>query len=140
MEPREIVFVNEPSFLRFAKKLNPTEFQALKIGVFIILATHGIELLVEGDKLISLGQGLFELRLGPTSTAVRTFAQRGYSDGALAKMHHRKVLIRVFVGFPNERVVVILGAYNKLADSSKRNQQLEIGQARNSLKRYVRDV
>jgi putative component of toxin-antitoxin plasmid stabilization module len=58
-----------------------------------------------------LGTGLFEFRIGAGST-----------------------LVRIFFTFKKERVVLLLGAYDKGADPTNKRQQQEISIARKRLK------
>jgi putative component of toxin-antitoxin plasmid stabilization module len=60
-----------------------------------------------------LGQGLFEFRLRESN-----------------------LLLRVFCHAHGDRVVLLLGGYNKAADPSKRRQEAEIAQARNRLRAW----
>ena len=72
-----------------------------------------------------LGKGLFEFRL-----------RRDATSGALPGRHSRgepRVLLRVFCHAYGNKVVLLLGGYDKGADPSPRRQSEEIAVARTRL-------
>lgn len=50
---------------------------------------------------------------------------------------HPSVLVRVFIGFQPGRVIVVLGAYDKLRFTAKRYQSQQIARARKVLAEYT---
>ena len=135
--PLSIVIADASSFRRFLKQLDVTERSLVEYSLELILATLGKDLLIESDWLLGLGGGLYEFRIGPTTTSVYVHLSR--HSGAFNRPAHRKILIRVFLSFVNDELIVLAGAYDKLADNSKRRQQLEIQTARDVLAQYLRD-
>ena len=51
----------------------------------------------------------------------------------------RRVLLRVFCTFHGDRVVLLLGGYDKGRDPSDKRQQKEIARARKLLKQWQED-
>ena len=133
--PLKIVLADATAFRRFAKRLDPIQVRLVQDSIDNILAIHGLSLLAEGDWLKSLGAGLFEFRIGPTTSSV--YSQIIRNSPEYLKPSHRKMLIRIFVSFEGLNLVIICGAYDKLDDSSKRRQQLEVVKARKALRLYL---
>ena len=77
-----------------------------------------------------LGQGLYEFRIRRSlGTILR-------SAGLLDPAGGRQVLVRVFCSFVGDKVVLLLGGYDKGRDPSDRRQQREIARARAELARW----
>ena len=92
-----------------------------------ILLRHGSDL-TDGDLIKSLGGSLHEFRVGPTSTRMLNKAGEG------GKTTHQRLALRVFLTFEANKVIVLLGCYDKGASDSKSRQQSEISKARKLLK------
>jgi hypothetical protein len=77
----------------------------------------------------ALGEGLYEFRVRHTAKEIAAMFG-GTPPGGKAG---ERVLLRVFFHAHGERVVLLLGGYNKGKDPSERRQQREIGAARKRL-------
>ncbi len=125
----ELHLADVSGFTRFVKSLTPIKQRTLEASIDKILLIHGLEL-VDGDLIKNLGGGLYEFRVGPTTT--RMMNRAGNSDMDT----HQKIALRVFLSFEGNRLIVILGSYDKGANDSKSRQQSAIAQSRRLLKAW----
>ena len=125
----ELRLADAASFAKFVRSLTPAKQRTLEASIDKILLVHGFEL-VDGDLVKNLGGGLYEFRVGPTTTRMINKA------GLESKIPHQKIVIRVFVSFEADRMIVLLGSYDKGANDSKSKQQSEIAKARQILKAW----
>ena len=111
---------------RFIGELNDLKFAALDAAVERVLAVRGLEL-ARTEWLKALGGGLHEFRVRHQAGEItRMFG----GDAPKAGARRQKVLLRVFVHFHGDRVVLTLGGYDKGDDPKERRQQREINDAR----------
>jgi len=83
-----------------------------------------------------LGHGLYEVRVRRTLSAIRTWgAQTGDAEPAAAG--ERAVLLRLFVTFHGDHVVLLFQGYDKGKDPSDRRQAKEIKTARKHMKAWA---
>jgi hypothetical protein len=122
-----VVLADEKSWDRFMRKLPVPSRIALRLA-FTIIEVHGMELLGTAW-LKALGRSLYEFRIGPSTTAIRSFA----NESEAPVLPHTKMLLRVFTAFQFGRKILILNAYDKLKDTSSTRQQKEIERARKTL-------
>ena len=125
----ELRLADAASFAKFVRSLTPAKQRTLEASIDKIMLVHGFEL-VDGDLVKNLGGGLYEFRVGPTTTRIMNKA------GLESKIPHQKIVIRVFVSFEADRMIVLLGSYDKGANDSKSKQQSEIAKARQILKAW----
>jgi hypothetical protein len=117
---------------RFIGELNDLKFAALDAAVERVLAVRGLEL-ARTEWLKALGGGLHEFRVRHEAGEItRMFG----GDAPNAGARRQKVLLRVFVHFHGDRVVLLLGGYDKGDDSKERRQQREINEARKLLAEF----
>ncbi|MBL8954251.1 MAG: hypothetical protein JNK82_25965 [Myxococcaceae bacterium] len=76
-----------------------------------------------------LGGGLFEFRL-------RQAAGDAGKDTAGTNLPPEEVLLRVFCHAYGDKIVLLLGGYDKGEDPSRRRQNVEIAEARTRLQRW----
>jgi hypothetical protein len=118
-------------FERFVGELSEFKFVALDVAIDRVLAVRGIDL-VRTEWLKALGSGLHEFRVRHDADEIaRMFGGEAPSVGG-----PEKVLLRVFVHFYGERVVLLLGGYDKGDDPKERRQQREIAEARRLLTQF----
>ena len=118
-------------FERFADGLSDFKFVALDAAIRHVLVVRGLEL-VRTEWLKALGGGLHEFRVRHDADEVaRMFGVD--SPHRRAVPESERVLLRVFVHFYGERVVLLLGGYDKGRHPKARRQQREIAQARRLL-------
>lgn len=118
-------------FERFMSDLTEDAIDALDLALELVLRVRGIDL-VRTEWLKPLGGGLHEFRVRHDAGEVsRMFG------GSLehAQKRHR-VLLRVFVHFHGDRVVLLLGGYDKGRDPKPRRQEQEIRKARRLLQQF----
>jgi hypothetical protein len=77
-----------------------------------------------------LGSGLFEFRIRHDEAVIRGKAGEG-SDG-----ERGQVLLRIFCHAHGQRIILLLGGYDKGADPSTRRQSREIESARGRLRSF----
>jgi hypothetical protein len=118
---------------RFLDGLSDDKFNAADTAIQRVLAVRGIEL-VRTQWLKPLGGGLHEFRVRHDAAEICRMFGGGVgpevqgSDGA--------VLLRIFVHFYGDKVVLLLGGYDKRADPKSRRQQREIAAARRLLGQF----
>lgn len=111
-EPWLIEVHDEFDYERFLLRLHPAAAEAVRDEIRERLQAKGIEL--AGTQAVkALGERLFEYRIARAANA---------AGG--------KMLVRIFFTYRKGRVILRLGAYDKLADSSKTKQQKQIAIAR----------
>jgi putative component of toxin-antitoxin plasmid stabilization module len=119
-------------FERFISGLSDTKFAALDAAIEHVLAVRGLEL-VRTEWLKALGEGLHEFRVRHDADEI---ARMFGADSAVLSSPPEAILLRIFVHFHGQKVVLLLGGYDKAADPNKRRQQREIDQARRLLTQF----
>lgn len=130
----EIVVADSAVFERGLKKLSRHDALLTHEAIQHLLAVHGLELANE-MWLKSLGGGLWEFRIGRTTSAVIS----RIPDGETIDVAHGKLLIRVFCAFPEGRLLLLLSVYDKKREAGARKQQIEIAKARKILGKWLRE-
>jgi phage-related protein len=120
---------HEPA-LDWLRRLTPRKRRAIGVAMFEILQREGPH--VVGTNFgKGLGGGIFEFRLD--QDAAQVLARKGKSakpeTGAATK-----ILLRVFCHAHGDRIVILLGGYDKGERPSARHQQAQIELARTRLK------
>lgn len=114
------------------KTSRTSKFAALDAAIRVVLAERGIDL-ARTEWLKALGHGLHEFRVrhGADEIARMFGCEPGDADAPV-----EKVLLRVFVHFHGEKVVLLLGGYDKGKDTKPKRQQREIKRARKLLTQF----
>lgn len=115
------------SFTRFMRKLPEYERDVVDAAIRHVLAVEGISI-CDSEWGKALGAGLYEFRVRRSLSAILSSA--GVAEVGRAR---RDVLVRVFCTFTGNKVVILLGGYDKRRDSSAKRQQREIAVARAAL-------
>lgn len=112
--------------------LGEVEFEALATAIEEILEKDGIAL--GGTPwLKALGEGLHEFRVRHDAATIKAL----YADsGASKPLKPAKVLLRLFVHFHGQKVILLLHGYDKGSDDSRRRQNKEIEEARKRLRAW----
>lgn len=119
-------------FQRFIDDLSDFKFIALDTAIDRVLSVRGIDL-VRTEWLKALGDGLHEFRVRHDADEIgRMFG----GDAPEVDGQPEKVLLRVFVHFYGQKVVLLLGGYDKGDDPKERRQQREIAEARRLLRQF----
>jgi len=121
-------------FEKFVSGLTDFKFVALDTAIDRVLSVRGLEL-VRTEWLKALGGGLHEFRVRHDAAEV---ARMFGGDPLAAEGRAEKVLLRVFVHFHGDKVVLLLGGYDKGKDTKPRRQQREIAEARRLLEQFKR--
>ena len=117
---------------RFVDDLSDFKFVAVDVAVQRVLCVRGLDL-VRTEWLKALGEGLHEFRVRHDANEItRMFG----GDEPEAVGRREKVLLRVFVHFYGNKVILLLGGYDKGRDPNDRRQEREIAQARSLLRQF----
>lgn len=109
--------------------LSVAKFAAIDAAIRHVLQPSGLDL-AGTAWLKPLKNGLFEFRVRSTAAEiVRMYADAGH----VPPDDIERILLRVFVAFHGDRVVLLLDGYDKGADPSGKRQQREIAAARKLL-------
>lgn len=119
-------------FERFVDGLSDSKFVTLDTAIRLVLAVRGIDL-VRTEWLKALGRGLHEFRVRHDADEI---AGMFGGDTPGVKVPVERILLRVFVHFHGDRVVLLIGGYDKGRDPKERRQQREIAQARRLLVQF----
>ena len=119
-------------FEQFVDDLSDFKFVALDSAIDRVLSVRGIDL-VRTEWLKALGEGLHEFRVRHDADEV---ARMFGGEAPVVDGQPEKVLLRVFVHFHGQKVVLLLGGYDKGDDPNERRQQREIGEARRLLGQF----
>src|SRR5215469_9230005 len=119
----------------FADDLSDTAFAALDAALKHVLAVRGIGL-VSTEWLKPLGQGLHEFRVRHSAEEIAHM----FAGEALESVPRpgTSILLRVFIHFHGQRVVLLLCGYDKRDDTSRKRQEREIAVARKHLTAWRR--
>lgn len=124
---------------RFLDGLDAVSAAALIAAVEHVLARNGIEL-ARSEWLKALGEGLFEFRIRHDADEITAmFTAADPAALAALALPAGPVLLRVFCTFYGNKVVLLLGGYDKGADDSAKRQQREIKAARKLLTEWQQE-
>lgn len=111
------------------KSLNQAEYAAFRAAVDYVLEPEGISL--SGTHWMKpLGDGLWEFRIRHLAADIKA---KYASIGKNGPQPPEKILLRVFVHFYGNKVILLLHGYDKGANNSPTQQQKEILAARRRL-------
>lgn len=115
------------------EELTPTQRRAIGVAMAEILQAEGVGVCRTGYGK-QLGDGLFEFRLRHDAAEIL----RSLGKPARPETAGERILLRVFCHAHGDRIVLLLGGYDKSTDASPRRQQREIATARRRLADYRR--
>ena len=120
-------------FENFLDDLSDFKAVALDTAISHVLAVRGLDL-AGGEWLKPLKQGLYEFRVRHDAEEIAQMfggeAPRDPDGGP------ERVLLRLFVHFYGDKVILLLGGYDKGDDTSERRQRREIAEARRLLTQF----
>ena len=114
-------------------ELAPIQRRAIGVAVREFLQEEGIGV-CRSSYGKQLGDGLFEFRLRHDAAEIL----RSLGKAARTEPSGERILLRVFCHAYGNRIVLLLGSYDKGADPSPKRQQREIANARKRLKDFQR--
>ncbi len=119
---------DQPVLRWLREDLTPTQRRAIGVALREILEHEGIGVCrtAYGKQL---GDGLFEFRLRHDAAEIL----RSVGKEARPETGGERILLRVFCHAYGDRIILLLGGYDKGADPSARRQQKEIEVARKRL-------
>jgi phage-related protein len=118
--------------LDWLRRLTPRKRRAIGVAMFEILQHEG-PLVVGTNFGKGLGGGIFEFRLD--QDAAQVLARKGKRVRAEAA-GPSKILLRVFCHVHGDRIILLVGGYDKGERPSARHQQAQIDLARTRLKAW----
>jgi len=114
--------------------LTEAQFAALQAAITHRLEVEGLAL-ARTPWLTPLGDGLYEFRIRHTAEEIA----RMYADQGETPTNARvDILLRMFVHFYGDRVVLLMHGYDKGGDPSEKRQNREIAEARRRLTAWKR--
>ncbi|MGV3623649.1 MAG: hypothetical protein ACO1OB_22710 [Archangium sp.] len=116
-----------PVVLDWLRSLSLTKKKVLGTAMRQVLQQFGVDV-CRSEYGKQLGQGLFEFRVRQRP------GDAGTSRGK--KLPPEDILLRVFCHAHGDKLVLLLGGYDKAEDVSKKRQSKEIAEARARLKRW----
>lgn len=126
--------VGDQPVLRWLREgLTPTQRRAIGVAMAEILQVEGVGV-CRGAYGKQLGDGLFEFRLRHDAAEIL----RSLGKAARNEPRRERILLRVFCHAHGNRLILLLGGYDKGADPSPKRQQREITEARRRLSDYRR--
>jgi phage-related protein len=117
------------------EELTPTQRRAIGVAMAEILQAEGVGVCRTGYGK-QLGDGLFEFRLRNDAAEIL----RSLGKPARMETAGERILLRVFCHAHGDRIVLLLGGYDKSTDPSPKRQQREIATARKRLADYRRRI
>ena len=115
-------------------RLTDQKAQAVLVALEEVLAVRGLAL-ASSAWLKALRGGLYEFRIRHSATQIRQMYKAANQE---LKEPAAEVLLRIFVAFEGNQVIVLLGAYDKGKNNKAAFQQEQIGIARKRLKEWRR--
>lgn len=123
-------------FEKFYAKLDELDQAILQAAINHVLKSHGIDI-CQNEWGKNLGDGLYEFRIRRSlATILGEYGPPGAVDRLTPREQKRRSLLRVFCTFHGDRIVLLLGGYNKGKDPSRKRQEKEIRKARKNLKQW----
>jgi len=122
---------NEPVLRWLREELTPQKRRAMGTAMNEILQYLGPEV-VRGNFGDTLGGGLFEFRLDQDVKQI--LARKGKKPKGRDRDESGKILLRVFCHAHGQRIILLVGGYDKGEHSSQNYQQEQIAIARARLK------
>lgn len=119
-------------FERFVNSLSDFKFMALDAAIERVLSVRGLDL-VRTEWLKALGRGLCEFRVRHDADEILHMFG---GDPPQVAAPAEKVLLRVFVHFYGDKVVLLIDGYDKGEDPKQRRQQQKIAEARRLLAQF----
>ncbi len=113
--------------------LTIAEFAALRAAILRVLEVQGIEL-GSTPWLKALGEGLFEFRIRHDAATIEAlYGQVVDAQQSTQQPTQHKILLRLFIHFHGNKVILLLHGYDKGGNDSPRQQNKEIQEARKRL-------
>jgi phage-related protein len=124
---------DQPVLRWLREELTPTQRRAIGVAMAELLQKDGVGV-CRTPYGKQIGGGLFEFRLRHDAAEIL----RSVGKPARAESHSERILLRVFCHAYGDRIVLLLGGYDKGADPSAKRQQKEIAVARKRLADFKR--
>lgn len=124
---------DKPVLRWLREELTPQKRRAIGTAMNEILQYLGPEV-VKGNFGDTLGGGLFEFRLDQDVKQI--LARKGKKARKRDQQEAGKILLRVFCHAHGDRIILLLGGYDKGERSSRTHQQEQIALARTRLKSW----
>lgn len=120
-------------FLKWVESLGDTEQRAVVAALQQILAYRGIDV-CKSEWGKSLKDGLYELRI--RQSAGQIVNRAGVPGADASSDENEKVLLRVFFHAHGQKLILVLGGYDKHERPTRKHQQMQIDLARKRLREW----
>lgn len=108
-------------FERFVRSLSDFKFTALDMAIKHVFADRGLDL-AGTSWLRPLGKGLHEFRVRHDASDIARMFDLGPGP---AGAQGEEVLLRVFVHFYGEKIILLLGGFDKGKDAKRQRREIE---------------
>lgn len=113
--------------------LTIAEFAAVRAAIVRVLEVQGVGL-GSTPWLKALGEGIFEFRIRHDAATIEAlYAPMVHAEQSTPQPTQHKILLRLFIHFHGNKVILLLHGYDKGGNDSPRQQNKEIQEARKRL-------
>lgn len=127
---------DDSQFWRFYDKLQDLDRAIVQAALDHVLEVRGIDI-CSSEWGKNLGGGLYEFRIRASLDAIlRAYGSDNAAGAVPAKWRGRSCLLRIFCTFHGDKIILLLGGYDKKKDPSRKRQAREIKRARKQLRRW----
>lgn len=124
------------NFPKFFDRIGDAERAVVQAAIEHVLVPKGIDI-CSGEWGKNLGHGLYELRIRRT---LETLLREHGHPGAISRVPNswlkKRILLRIYCTFYGDKIILLLGGYNKLRNPSVKQEQKEIKAARAAMSRW----
>jgi phage-related protein len=121
--------------LEWLRSLDATKRRSMGVALYEVLQHMGIDV-CETEFGKNLGRGVFEFRVRQTASEI--LARRGHPKRSGRDPDKADILLRVYCHAYGEKVVLLVAAYDKGKDPSRKRENSEIALARRRLADFER--
>lgn len=130
---------NEPCRRWIEKDLTPIQRRALVAAIEHVLARRGIGVCgTSFGRHVTGAKGIFEFRVNTDAEAILKGAGLAPAAGHGSEgRRSQRIMLRVFCHAYGNKIILLLGGYDKGADPRQKRQRKEIAVARKRLARFL---
>ena len=124
------------NFSRFFDRIGDAERAVVQAAIEHVLGQKGIDICA-GEWGKNLGHGLYELRIRRNlETLLREYGPPDALHRVPKGWLKKRILVRIYCTFYGDKIVLLLGGFNKLRHPSPKQEQKEIKAARAALNHW----
>lgn len=118
---------------KWIESLDDTKLASIDLAHRLLLKEKGTDLL-NSNWFKSVGDGVYEFRIRHTAQQIENLYKQKTAKEVVPKS---PIILREFVAFRKDKVILLLAAYDKGKDPSAKTQQKQITLAKKRLKDWV---